>query len=253
MATRVQSLDRALEILETLATEGRGLGVTEIGQRVSLHKSTVHRLLAALADWGYVEKNPENGRYRLGMKIIDLGSIYLNNIELKTEALPYLHELREKSGHPVHLARLEDGQVVYIDKVDAINSIRMYSQIGRRVPVHCTALGKAMMAYMGIDEVERILENKGLTRVTERTIIERDRFLEELRLTRERGYAYDDEENEFGIRCVAAPIRDYRSKVIAAVSTSGPKEDFTYEKMDNLRGYVMDTAGKISARLGYSG
>jgi IclR family KDG regulon transcriptional repressor len=253
MATRVQSLDRALEILETLATEGRGLGVTEIGQRVSLHKSTVHRLLSALVDWGYVEKDPENGRYKLGMKVIDLGSIYLNNIELKTEAMPYLRELREKSGHPVHLARLEDGQVVYIEKVDALNSIRMYSQIGRRVPVHCTALGKVMMAYLGIDEVEAILKKKGLAARTQHTITDRERYLEELRAVKECGYAFDDEENEQGIRCVAAPIRDYRGMVIAAVSTSGPKEDFTYENMARLKHHVMDTARKISARLGYIG
>ncbi len=251
MANTVQSLDRALEILETLAVEGRGLGVTELSQRVGLHKSTVHRMLATFAEWGYVEKNSEDDRYRLGMKVIDIGSIYLNNIELKTEALPYLRELREKSQQPVHLARLEEGQVIYIEKVDVINSIRMYSQIGRRVPVHCTALGKAMAAHLGVGEIEEIIRDRGLVRVTEKTIVDRERFLEELKLTRQRGYALDDEENEAGIRCVAAPIMDYRGKVIAAISTSGPVEAFTYEVIEELKKHVMATARKISARMGY--
>lgn len=251
MANTVQALDRALEILETLATEGRGLGVTELGQRVGLHKSTVHRMLATFAEWGYVEKNSEDDRYRLGMKVIDLGSIYLNNIELKTEALPYLRDLREKSRQPVHLARLEDGQVVYIEKVDVISSIRMYSQIGRRVPVHCTALGKSMTAYLTAIEVEDIILAKGLTKVTDDTIIEKQKFMEELKVTRNQGYALDDEENEKGIRCIAAPIMDYRGKAIAAVSTSGPLEDFTYERIDELKDHVMDTARKISERMGH--
>jgi DNA-binding IclR family transcriptional regulator len=251
MANRVQALDRALEILETLATEGKGLGVTELSQRVGLHKSTVHRMLATFAEWGYVEKNPEDDRYKLGMKVIDLGSIYLNNIELKTEALPYLRELREKSRYPVHLARLEDGQVVYIEKVDVINSIRMYSQIGRRVPVHCTALGKAMAAHLSMAEVEDIIKRRGLASITGNTITDKSKFMEELDITRRRGYAVDDEENEAGIRCVAAPVLDYRGKVIAAISTSGPKEVFTYEKIDELKDCVMDTARKVSVRMGY--
>lgn len=252
MANTVQTLDRALEILETVATEGRGLGVTELSKRVGLHKSTVHRILHTLMQWGYVEKSWEGDKYRLGMKVVDLGSIYLNNIQLKTEALPYLRELREKSQQPVHLARLEGGEVVYIDKIDVINSIRMYSQIGRRVPVHCTALGKAMAAYLSLGEVEEIIEKKGLSKITQNTITSKQRFIEELKLTRERGYAFDDEENEIGIRCISAPIFDYRGQVIAAVSTSGPKEIFTDEKICEIKDHVIDTARKISMRMGYT-
>ncbi len=251
MSNRVQALDRALDILETLAVEGRGMGVTELGQRVGLHKSTVHRLLATFAEWGYVEKNPQDDRYKLGLKVIDLGSIFLNNIELKTEALPYLSELKEKSRQPVHLARMEDGQVVYIEKVDVISSIRMYSEIGRRVHAHSTALGKVMMAHMSVSEVEDIVSARGLAAVTADTITDKQMLMEELKITRDRGYALDDQENETGIRCMAAPIMDYRCKVIAAVSTSGTLDVFTYERLDGLKADVMDTARKISMRLGY--
>ena len=251
MTNRVQALDRALDILEALAVEGRGMGVTQLSQRVGLHKSTVHRLLSTFAEWGYVEKNPQDNKYKLGLKVIDLGSIFLNNIELKTEALPYLNELKEKSRQPVHLARLEDGQVVYIEKVDVINSIRMYSQIGRRVPAHSTALGKAMMAHKSVDEVEDIILKRGMTAVTSNTITDKQTLMKELRVIKERGYALDDEENEKGIRCLAAPIMDYRCKVIAAVSTSGTLDVFTYERLDELKSSIMDTAHRISMRLGY--
>ncbi len=251
MANRVQALDRALDILENLALEGKGMGLTELSQKVGLNKSTVYRLLSTLAEWGYVEKTTQGSKYKLGLKVIDLGSIFLNNIELKTEALPYLNELKEKSRQPVHLARLEDGQVVYIEKVDVINSIRMYSQIGRRVPAHSTALGKVMMAYKRADEVEYIIQNRGLAAVTSNTITDKQRFMEELKNIRIRGYALDDEENEVGIRCLAAPVFDYRCKVIAAVSTSGAIDVFTYQKLDELKESVMDVAHKISMRLGY--
>ncbi|MDD2574404.1 MAG: IclR family transcriptional regulator [Bacillota bacterium] len=251
MKKRVQTLDRALDILETLAEEGRRMGVTELGQRVGLHKSTVYRLLSTLLEWGYVEKDSKESTYKLGLKIIDLGSIFLNNIELKTEALPYLNELKEKSQQPVHLARLEDGQIVYMEKVDVISSIRMYSDIGRRVPAHSTALGKAMMAHMNVAEVEEIISTRKLRAVTPKTITDKQKFMEELRKVKAKGYALDDQENEMGIRCLAAPIMDYRCKVIAAVSTSGAMELFTYERLEGLKQHVMDTAHNISIRLGF--
>jgi len=250
MSNTVQALDRALEILEALATEGRGLGVTELGQKVGLHKSTVHRMLSTFAERGYVEKNSHDDRYKLGIKVIDLGSIYLNNIELKTEALPFLRDLREKSRQPVHLAILENGQVVYIDKVDVISSIRMYSQIGRRVPVHSTALGKVMTANLSAGEIEEILSARDLVKITEKTITDRNKFMEELKKAKQKGYAMDDEENEEGVRCVAAPIVDYRGKAIAAVSTSGILEEFTYERLEEIKEYVLETARQISIRMG---
>src|SRR5690606_3038008 len=123
----VQSIDRAFDILEVLAVEKDGLGVTEIGNRLGLHKSTVHRLLTAMAEKGYIEKNEDTGTYRLGLKFVELCSLYLSSVELKTEAQPYLRQLVALTTQPVHLATLVDGEVVYIDKVESYNSIRMYS------------------------------------------------------------------------------------------------------------------------------
>ena len=134
----VQSIDRALSIIEALAGEKDGLGVTEIATRVGLHKSTVHRLLSALGERNYVEQR-SGGAYRLGMKLVELSSLYLNQVELKTEAQPYLRKLLQLTKQPVHLAMLDGLEIIYIDKIESIHSIRMYSQIGRRSPALCTA------------------------------------------------------------------------------------------------------------------
>lgn len=251
MANTVQSLDRAIEILEALANEGKSLGVTELSKKLGLHKSTVHRMLSTWVEWGYVEKSWDDDRYKLGLKVVELGSVYLNNIQLKTEALPYLRELMNKSHNTAHLARLEGGDVVYMDKVDVVNNIRIYSQIGKRLPAHCTALGKVMAAYANEREVEKIFSPEKFTALTDKTIIDKNEFLEELKKIKKEGWALDDEELQSGIRCVAAPVMDYRGEVIAAVSTTAPKEEFNNDKISEIKEYVKETARKISIRMGY--
>jgi len=254
MAERtVQSIDRAFQILEVLALEKNGLGVTEIGNRVGLHKSTVHRLLTAMAERGYIEKNQDTGMYKLGLKFIELCSLYLNNIELKTEAQPYLRQLVTLSTQPVHLATLVDGEAVYIDKVESYNSIRMYSAIGRRVPVHCTAVGKALLSGKNESEIRKMLENKELAAFTSNTITNLEQLLQEVAEVKQRGWAEDDEEHEEGIRCIAAPIYDYRKQVIAAISTSGHKNIISKERTQEIVQYVTNAARDISRRMGYTG
>lgn len=253
MSTKgVQTLDRAFDILELLATEKNGLGVTEIGNRIGLHKSTVHRLLTALGERGYVEKNMEYGTYQLGLKVVEISSIHLNSIELKTEAAPYLRKLAAESTQPVHLATLVGDEVIYIEKVETFNTIRMYSQIGRRVPIHCSAVGKALMIGLQDSEIEKMLHNRELQKYTEKTINDLENILQQVREARGRGWAIDDEEHEAGIRCIAAPIYDYRGKVIAAVSTSGPSHIIAREKDEEISQYVVRTAKEISKRMGYN-
>ena len=224
----VQSIDRALSIIETLAGEKEGLGVTEISARVGLHKSTVHRLLSALGERGYVEQR-SGGAYRLGMKIVELSSLYLNQVELKTEAQPYLRRLLQLTKQPVHLAMLDGLEIIYIDKIETIHSIRMYSQIGR---------------------CEKIRSTK-LPTYTSRSITDPEALIKEIRLTRQRGWSRDDQEHEPGIRCIAAPIYDYRGNIIAAVSTSGLKQIITPARDEEIAGFVMDAAHSISQRMGY--
>ncbi len=246
----VQSIDRALSIVEALAGEKDGLGVTEISMRVGLHKSTVHRLLSALGERGYVEQR-SGGAYRLGMKIVELSSLYLNQVELKTEAQPYLRRLLQLTKQPVHLAMLEGLEIIYIDKIETIHSIRMYSQIGRRSPALCTASGKALLSGLPDAELCEKIRGTKLPTYTSRSITDPEALIKEIRLIRQRGWSRDDQEHEPGIRCIAAPIYDYRGNIVAAVSTSGLKQIITPARDEEIAGFVMDAAHSISQRMGY--
>jgi len=247
----VQSIDRAFEILETLAVEREGLGVTEIGKRVGLHKSTVHRILNTMAERGYIEQNQETGAYRLGLKFIELCSLYLNNVELKTEAQPYLRNLSALTGQPVHLATLVDKEAVYIDKIEHYSSIRMYSAIGKRIPLHCTAVGKVLLSDKSPGYIRKLLGEDELTAYTPKTLTDLEQLLEEINRVKKLGWARDDEEHEVGIRCIAAPIYDYRRQIIAAVSTSGNKNIISPDRDEEIALYVIKAASDISKRLGY--
>ena len=250
LAMKVQSLDRAFDILELLSREQHGLNLTEIGNRLDLHKSTVYRLLQALKQRGYIEKSAQ-GSYRLGMEFIELSSLYLNNLELKTEAQPILRELSSLSGNTVFLATLQESEVVYIDKMETHNSLRKYSIIGQRAPLYCTALGKSMLSGMAEDQIRKMYRDVDLQAFTDRTITSVDDLVAEIETIRRRGWSVDDEEYEEGLRCIGAPIRDYLDEVIAAVSTSGYASVITRERVEEIAGYVVKAARDISQRMGY--
>ena len=252
LAMKVQSLDRAFDILELLSREQHGLNLTEIGNRLDLHKSTVYRLLQALKERGYIDKSAQ-GSYRLGMEFIELSSLYLNNLELKTEAQPILRELSSLSGNTAFLATLQESEVVYIDKMETHNSLRKYSIIGQRAPLYCTALGKSMLTGKTEEQIRSLYQERELKAFTERTIKSVDALVEEIEKIRRRGWSLDDEEYEQGLRCIGAPIRDYRDEVIAAVSTSGYASVITRERVEEVAGYVVKAARDISRRMGYRG
>jgi IclR family KDG regulon transcriptional repressor len=247
---KVQSVDRAFDILELLSREQHGLNLTEIGNRLDLHKSTVYRLLQALKQRGYIEKTVQ-GSYRLGMEFIELSSLYLNNLELKTEAQPILRELSSLSGNTAFLATLQETDVVYIDKMETFNSLRKYSIIGRRAPLYCTALGKSMLTGKTDDQIRQLYGGLELKAFTDRTITCMDDLIADVETTRRRGWSLDDEEYEGGIRCIGAPVRDYRKEVIAAVSTSGYTSVITRERVEEVAAHVVKAARDISQRMGY--
>jgi len=252
MRDTVQSIDRAFDILEVLATEKAGLGVTEIAHRIGLHKSTVYRLLASMASRGYIEKNESTGTYRLGLKLVELCSLYLNSLELKTEAQPYLRKLAALTAQPVHLAILDHREAVYIDKIESYNTIRMYSAIGKRVPLYCTAVGKVLLMDKEDGEIRELFSGTQLTPRTAHTITDIEKLISEIEGVRQRGWAVDNEEHEEGIRCIAGPIYDYRGEIIAAVSTSGLKAIISPERDEEIAGYVIETSIEISKRMGYN-
>lgn len=248
---KVQTIDRTLDIIELLATSREGLGVTEIGQKIDLHKSTVYRLLTALLDRGYIEKDPKTSTYKIGLKFIEISGLFLKKLELKTEALPFMRQLAEKVGQPVHLAILEGTDVIYIEKVELVNSIRMYSQIGRRVPVYCSAIGKILLTGLTPEHFTEVLESIKFEKLTSNTVVSKEDLIHELDGVKAKGWAVDNEEHENNIRCIAAPIFDYTGKIIAAVSVSGDSRIINQESDLEIAGYVIDVAGNISKRMGY--
>ena len=247
---KVQSLDRAFDILELLSQEQHGLNLTKIGNRLDLHKSTVYRLLNALKERGYIEKTPQ-GSYRLGMEFIELSSLYLNNLELKTEAQPILRELSTLTGNTVFLATLQESEVVYIDKMETFNSLRKYSIIGQRAPLYCTALGKSMLTGKTEEQIRQMYRDVEMKSFTEKTITTLNALVEDIGRTRQRGWSVDDEEYEEGLRCIGAPIHDYRNEVVAAVSTSGYTSVITRERIEEIAGYVAKAARDISQHMGF--
>ncbi|WP_319415745.1 IclR family transcriptional regulator [Marispirochaeta aestuarii] len=246
----VQSIERAFDILELLSRDPQGFTLTEISNRLDLHKSTVHRLLAGLLGRHYVEKAPRTNCYRLGLGFVHMSGMYLNRIELKTEAEYYMRELANLLGQVVFLAIRKDGEVVYIDKIEKFDSTHRFAIIGMRRPFHCTAIGKALLFDEPEDSLQRILEGEERVKRTEKTVTEVPELLSLIRKYRDQGYSLDDEEWEYNTSCVAAPIYDYRNKVIAAISTAWSPHQTRYS-MDELGSLVRQTALKISARLGY--
>lgn len=250
MSKNVQSVDRALVILETLSMHPKGLGVGEISERTELHKSTAHRLLATLVDKGYVKQNRYNN-YQLTLKLFELGSKLVEELDVLEVARPYLNQIVDAVNEVVHLVVLEDDAIVYVDKVEPDTTIRMHSRIGIRRPLYSTAVGKGILSTMGDEEVERIWEETDIKRLTEYTITDLNQMKDELEIIKERGYSIDEQENEIGVRCIAIPLLDYTKKAWGAISISGPVERMTDEALDKIVPVLIPIGTQIRNELGY--
>lgn len=247
----VQSVDRTLSILELISDYDDGLRITEISEKVGLHKSTVHRLLGTLIYKGYVIQNQRTNKYRLTTKLFELGNRVIADMDILKASKPYTEDLMKILNEVVHLVIRDDKDIVYIDKVEANNTIRMASNIGRRSPLYSTSVGKAILAYLDEKEVLEIWDSSDIKKFTDNTITDYDIFRMELDKIRLHGYAVDDEENEHGVRCVGAPIFNFHGEVEGAISISGPTIRVTKEKVDVIADEVKRCAHLISKNLGY--
>lgn len=252
MTQVVQSVERTLDILELLSENIDGMGLTEISNRIDLHKSTVHRLLGTLIYKDFVKQDTETNKYKITIKLYELGVKKIASADILEVSKPYTKELMKKLNEVVHLVIQDNNDIIYIDKVEADNTIRMASTIGRRRPLYCTSVGKAMMAHMSDEEVKEIWENSKIEKLTEKTITDFNDFLTELEKIREYGYAVDDEENEVGVRCIGAPIFNNTGKVQGAISISGPAIRVTKERVEAIAEEVKKYAVLISKELGFS-
>jgi len=249
----VRSIANALELLECFKGERDELGVTELSQQLGLPKNNIFRMLATLSAKGYVEQNPVTGTYRLGIKTFELGQVFRKRMGLLKQARPVLEKLETQCGESSYLAIIQEGMVVYVDMVETTHSVRIVPKLGQRVPAYCTAVGKAQLAYESHDEIERIIEKLGFTKLTPNTITDKQQLMEHLAEVTRNGYATDNEELEMEVKCVAAPIRDYTGKVVAGICVSGPVQRMTQPLVESeLVGMIKQAALEISERLGYS-
>lgn len=252
----VQSIERVALILDTLGDHSQGLSLTDLSTRVDLSKGTTHRLLSSLAFFGYARQNEENKKYCLGFKLVELGNRLLNQIDFRTEARPYLLNLAEQVKETVHLVILDKQKALYIDKVEAADQppgLRMVSILGSRVPAHCSAVGKVLLSALPDEKLEKLVGVTGLAKRTEKTITDFTKLKAHLQRVGINGYAFDQEENEVGIRCVAAPIRDQRGEAIAAISISGPVSRIKARLLrGELKDRITETALHISRKIGYN-
>ena len=247
----VKSVSRALDIIRLISIKKGGLGVTEIANQMDINKSSVYRILSTLVQYGYVEQDKGTERYKLGFQFLEISSRLLESIDLSTEAKPFLQELEKETNEVIHLVVYDQGEVVYIEKLDGNEALRMHSKVGKRAPMHCTSVGKAILAHLPSAYVKEIIERKGLPIHTENTITDKNIFLKELSDVRKKGFALDLQENEYGITCIAVPIFDHLSKVAAAVSISGPTMRMTEARLEELKPRMIDIGKQISSRLGY--
>ena len=245
------SVPKGFAILEFLANADSPKELVSICNALKMNKSTTYRFLTTLVSLGYVVQDRENNRYALGSKVVWLASRYLEAIDLLTVARPVLMQLREETGETIHLAVLDRFEVVYIDKLDGKSYVRMASNVGNRMAVHSTGLGKALFAYMPENVWQSYVEKVGLGRRTSNTITDPAVFFQQLRLIRERNYSIDNSENEDGIRCVALPIRDHTGKVVAAMSITGWTITMTPDRDLELATIGLKYASILSAKLGY--
>ncbi|MBF7097282.1 IclR family transcriptional regulator [Alkalibacter mobilis] len=247
----VQSAGRIFSVLEMLAYDGPQ-GVTEISKNLELNKSTVHRLLASLISMDYVRKEEDSDKYRLTFKLLALGEALRETVDIVSIARPFLQHLAEISEETVHLVQREGTNMVYIDKVESqSSSVRMVSRIGVEKPLYCTAVGKAMLAEMENDQVKQIWDDSNIEQLTPKTIVDFNRFLMELEEVRDKGYALDNEENEIGVRCIGAAIKNYKGKAENAFSISAPISRMSDERVEKLAKEVIQMKTQLTEQFGY--
>ena len=246
----MSSGDKLLMVLETLCKEG-DVGVTDLSAELGLGKSSIHRLLSILRDRGYVEKNANNGKYSATLKVFEIGAMVRGRIRLTHVARPYMEALGKQFHETINLAFFEEGEVVYIDKVESAETLRMDLAVGRRVPAYCTALGKVFLANLPQNELAGYLRNRRFRAFTDRTITAARQLKIHLDKVRKDGFAVDDGELDEGIRCIAAPIRNESGEVNAAISIAGPSIRMTRKRLNFVRGPIVEMTTDISRRLGY--
>jgi DNA-binding IclR family transcriptional regulator len=246
----VQSVDRAISVLEILARRGEA-GVSEVAAEIDVHKSTAFRLLGALEGRGLVEQTADRGKYRLGFGLIPLAGAVSDRLDVTRQGRPVCEQLASDLGETINLAVLQEHWAVNVDQARGPSTVTTYNWIGRLTPLHCTSSGKILLAHLDPDHRTALLTESGMTRLTPHTITSVEALDAELARVRETGLATALEEYEIGLNAVAAPVRDRAGQVIAALSASGPSYRLDPARLDDLGASVRDAAAEVSRRMGW--
>ena len=249
----VQTLDRALNVLEALATS-QPVGLSDLSRQVGLHTSTVSRILETLRQRSFIEYDDYSGLFRLGVKTLEIGNAYLQGRPLADAADSVMRELSETLRETVNLVVRDGDMAVYIKQIqNESHTIRMFTREGARVPIYCTAIGKIILGDLDPEEIREVLRDTEFIPFTKNTVSDCDEFAKLAKRSAKRGYAWDDEERELGVRCIAAPIRDAEGQVVAALSVSAPVMRMTKAQGTAYSSPLIDAAERISRKLGYLG
>ncbi len=241
--SETQSLGRGLKILNLFLETDSNLGITELSRQLNLDKSTISRLVQTLVQYDYVQPDPGTRRYVLGKKITQMSWQLLNRVPIRDQAKPFLYRLMNETGECAHTAVYSQKQALVIDDVEAPASLRVVGGIGRLIPLHCTAVGKCLLAFSGVPLPSELPAR------THNTYTDIDKLLDHLAHIRQLGYALDDEENDYGVRCIAAPIYDHNKNAFASIGISGPTVRMTDDRLEALAQQVMLAGQELSHQL----
>ena len=246
----VQSLRRGLALLESLAGASDGSTLSSLAHSTGLAPSTAHRLLSSLREQGFAQQDTETGLWHIGAKAFTVGNAFLRSRSYVTLARRYMRELVDQAGETANLAVLDQNEAVYLTQIECDEMMRAFARPGARIPLHCSGVGKALLATLSAGKVDSILAATGLPRLTDRTLVDPADLGADLDATRRRGFAIDDGEHAVGLRCVAATIYDDGGRPLAALSISGPAARIDVAKLEVLGRLVAETCRELTAELG---
>jgi IclR family KDG regulon transcriptional repressor len=247
----VTSLVKALRVLDSFSLEQPEQGVTEIAERLGINKSTVYNILSTCEAMGYVQQDPHTRRYRLGLHILRLGQVVREGMDLRRVVLPIMERVRDHYREAVHFSVELNGQVVYLETVQPSERSVASLTVGKSAYMHCTGVGKAILAHMPLAQAQAIISEQGMARYTKNTITDLAELEKELEKIRQQGYAIDNMEYEWGIRCIAVPIRNESGDVRASMSISGPSERLPLETIAEMAQPLIRFGADVSRRLGW--
>ncbi|WP_417722094.1 IclR family transcriptional regulator [Salipiger sp.] len=246
-----KSFYKMARVLDCFSRTNGSLSLTQLVEGTGLPRTTIHRIVASLREIGMIDQDGRRGDYRLGLRMFYYGSVVLANLDLNRHAHPHVVSLHQVTGEIVHLHMFDGSQMVCIEREEMGDARNTTLTTIEAAPIHCTSVGKAFLAFQDERLVRKIVEEEGLEARTVNTLASFDALSENLALIRERGYATDEEENEIGIQCVGAPLRDSRGRVFASISVSGPTARMPLARLSGLSHAVIQTANAISTELGW--